>query len=59
VHGASDRLGAYPDEDPVLPEELHATIYHCLGVPPTTQILDRQSQPHALCTTGPITPLLI
>jgi hypothetical protein len=32
VYGASDRLAAYPQRDPVSPEDLAATIYHLLGV---------------------------
>ncbi|MCG8399400.1 DUF1501 domain-containing protein, partial [Bacillus atrophaeus] len=32
VVGASDKSGAYPASDPYRPEDLLATIYHCLGV---------------------------
>ena len=35
VHGASDRIAAYPAADPVTPDDLIATLYHCLGVDPT------------------------
>lgn len=34
VYGASDRIAAYPARNPVLPEDLAATIYHLLGVDP-------------------------
>jgi hypothetical protein len=38
VHGASDRLGAYPAKHPVSPEALGATIFHMLGIPPETRL---------------------
>lgn len=30
--GTTDRSGEYPEERPVTPEDLAATIYHCMGV---------------------------
>jgi hypothetical protein len=36
VYGASDKIAAYPARNPVLPEDLAATIYHLLGVDPET-----------------------
>lgn len=33
VYGKSNRLGEYPTDKPVRPEELAATIYHALGIP--------------------------
>lgn len=33
VYGKSDKHAAFPESDPVLPEDLVATAYHCLGVP--------------------------
>ena len=33
VYGASDAQGAYPKDGRVLPQDLHATIYHLLGIP--------------------------
>jgi uncharacterized protein (DUF1501 family) len=34
IHGQSDNIGAYPKDDPVSPEDLAATVYHALGIPP-------------------------
>lgn len=48
VHGASDRIGAYPSENPVSPSDLVATMYHALGVPADTILYDRQSVPKHL-----------
>jgi uncharacterized protein (DUF1501 family) len=49
VHGASDRFAAYPATSPTTPADLGATIYHCLGVDPQTQIYDRLGKPSTLC----------
>ncbi|TWU08096.1 DUF1501 domain-containing protein [Stieleria varia] len=35
VVGKSDARGAYPDEQPVKPENFAATIYDALGIPAT------------------------
>src|SRR5439155_3246240 len=40
VHGASDRLGAQPADGRVQPQDLTATILHCLGYHPDTEIHD-------------------
>lgn len=34
VHGASNQLGAEPASAPCGPPDLHATIFHALGIPP-------------------------
>ncbi len=41
VHGASDSRGAYPAAGRVEPHDLSATIFHCLGFPPSTEVQDR------------------
>src|SRR5262249_26145216 len=48
VHGASDRLAAYPKEGRVLPQDLTATIFHTLGMPPETEIRDALGRPLAI-----------
>jgi uncharacterized protein (DUF1501 family) len=58
VHGASDRYAAYPAASPTSPDDLAATIYHCLGVDPHTQLRDRLGQPRILCEGSPIQPIL-
>lgn len=45
VVGASDRLAAYPADLPITPEDLAATIYHTLGIDPTTELYDREQRP--------------
>ena len=59
VYGESDKLGAYPQTDRVGPEAIHATIYHCLGLPPTSEITDRFGRPLRACEGEPLAPLLI
>ncbi len=48
VYGSSDKLGAQPKEGRVLPQDLHATIYHCLGVPKDAEIHDGLGRPLAV-----------
>lgn len=48
IHGESDAQAAYPVKDPVRPEDVIATAYHCLGLPPETLIHDSQDRPHRL-----------
>ncbi len=46
VYGASDKIGAYVDSDPVTPEQFGATLYHALGINPATRLgLDGFTQP--------------
>src|SRR5688572_6225358 len=46
VHGASDKFAAAPASNPTTPADLVATIYHCLGINPETQIHDLLQRPH-------------
>jgi uncharacterized protein (DUF1501 family) len=45
VHGASDKFAAYPKEGLVRPEDLNATIFHCLGYTPDTEYHDALGRP--------------
>jgi uncharacterized protein (DUF1501 family) len=45
VHGASDAIGAYPKDGKVEPQDLTATIFHCLGLDPQTEIQDTLGRP--------------
>jgi hypothetical protein len=58
VHGASDRYAAYPATQPTSPDDLAATIYHCLGVDPHLLLPDRLGQPHQLSRGEPIRAIL-
>ena len=48
VYGASDRIGAYPREGRVRPEDLSATIFHCLGHHPQVEYQDPLGRPHPI-----------
>jgi uncharacterized protein (DUF1501 family) len=48
VHGASDAHAAYPKDGTVLPGDLTATVFHCLGYEPETEIRDTLGRPHPL-----------
>jgi len=48
VYGASDGIGAYPVEGRVRPEDLSATIFHCLGHAPVTEYRDPLGRPHPM-----------
>ena len=58
VHGASDSQGGFPLAGRVEPQDLAATIFHCLGFPPETLIHDRLNRPLAISTGRPIAEIL-
>jgi hypothetical protein len=58
VYGSSDRLGAYPASDPVDPVDVHATVYHCMGLEPEQAVYDALRRPFAISTGRPLTALL-
>ena len=45
VHGASDKIAAYPKDGLVRPSDLTATILYLLGVSPDAEIRDLQGRP--------------
>jgi uncharacterized protein (DUF1501 family) len=57
LYGASDSMAAYPSRDAVCPEDVAATIYHALGIPLHTQLVDHSGRPHPLNTGKPIDAL--
>jgi hypothetical protein len=57
VYGASDKIGAYPDADPVTPGDLAATIFWRFGLDPTFELHDLLGRPQKLATGQPLTKL--
>ncbi len=57
VFGRSDRIGAYPAENPVSPEDMLATIYHALGIRPDAEVHDREGRPQRICDGRAVTAL--
>jgi uncharacterized protein (DUF1501 family) len=59
VYGASDRIGAFPARDALVPGDIIATIYQQLGIAADREIYDSQRRPHRLVAAGnPVVPLL-
>jgi hypothetical protein len=58
VHGSSDKMGAYPKDGLVKPEYITATILHCLGISPDTEVHDSQGRPFALSRGQVLHPIL-
>ncbi len=54
VYGASDAFAAYPKSNAVTPEDIAATIYHALGIPPETVIYDSLDRPQVVALGTPI-----
>jgi hypothetical protein len=57
LYGASDKQGAYPLDHPITPGQLAATIYHALGVDPTSQVPTMLERPWQICEDRPILEL--
>lgn len=54
VHGASDKIGAYPANDPCKPEDLSATMFQLLGIPSRTEVRDPLDRPLPISPGKPI-----
>ncbi|MFN6107149.1 MAG: DUF1501 domain-containing protein [Planctomycetaceae bacterium] len=54
VVGESDALGGQPKSDRQTPENMGATIYHTLGLPPTVTWQDQLDRPHQVYHAEPI-----
>jgi hypothetical protein len=58
IYGASDKIAAYPKDGRVTPAELHATIYHCLGIPTDAEVRDGLGRPLAVYRADPVRAIL-
>jgi hypothetical protein len=59
IVGSTDRLGTAPKDRPLAPADIHATMYHVLGIDPATRLLDRQGRPVPVSESAePIAELL-
>jgi uncharacterized protein (DUF1501 family) len=57
VYGSSDKLGMYPETNPVSPADLTATIFSRFGIDPMTEIHDTIARPHRISDGRPIREL--
>lgn len=59
IYGASDKIGAFPARDPLVPGDIVSTIYQLLGISPESELRDSLDRPHRLVPTGaPVEALL-
>ncbi|HEV3384539.1 MAG TPA: DUF1501 domain-containing protein [Gemmata sp.] len=58
IYGSSDKIGAYPAENPVSPADMTATIYHTLGIDPGMSITDRLGRTQTLTEGKPLRALM-
>lgn len=58
TYGSSDAQGAYPQDNPVSPADLTATILHLLGVPSNLVLHDRFGRPLSAYHGTPVGKLL-
>jgi len=57
VYGSSDSTGAFPETSACGPPDVHATIFHCLGISPRAEIHDMLGRPFPI-SDGRVLPLL-
>ncbi|MEX2288261.1 MAG: DUF1501 domain-containing protein [Planctomycetaceae bacterium] len=57
VYGASDKIAAFPARDPVAPEDVIATMYEAMGIPPSSLIHDAQNRPYHISEGTPVAAL--
>lgn len=58
MHGSSDKNGAYPLSGNVEPRDLIATVFHCLGIAPDSELRDTEGRPFPICRGEVIRPIL-
>jgi uncharacterized protein (DUF1501 family) len=58
VYGASDRMGAYPKDGLVRPEDITATMFHCLGISPDAEVHDTLGRPFSISRGQVLKPIL-
>lgn len=57
MFGSSDRIGAFPEENPVAPGDLAATLFWRFGIDPSHEIHDAFGRPFRLATGQPLKSL--
>lgn len=57
LYGSSDKIGAYPADNPVSPADMTATIYHALGIDHEMMVTDRLGRALTLTEGQPVNAL--
>jgi hypothetical protein len=58
VIGRTDNIAGYPETEAYTPEDLAATIFHCLGIGPEREFHDDAGRPYRIYRGQPIQALL-
>jgi hypothetical protein len=58
IYGKSDKTASAPVDNPVHPRELLATIYHSVGIEPSTIVYNHLNQPRELVQGEAVTSIL-
>ena len=59
IYGASDKIGAFPANNPLSPGDIVATIYHQLGILHDQWVYDQFNRPHRMVAKGEVVRELI
>ena len=59
TYGTSDELAMYPAEHPVRPDDLAATLFHLLGIDPSTEVMDVSNRPLVIAAGDPIMDIMV
>jgi hypothetical protein len=59
AHGATDANGMAPASEPVTPDDLSATLFHCLGIDPHQDLPTATGRPITLFRQGKVVPKLL
>ena len=59
IYGSSDKTGAFPALDPLIPGDIVSTIYHCLGLRHDREIHDATNRPFRLVPTGDVVDAIL
>lgn len=59
IYGASDKTGAFPARDPLIPGDIVSTMYHCLGIRHDSHVHDQFDRPFRLVPSGDVVSELL
>jgi uncharacterized protein (DUF1501 family) len=59
VHGSTDAHGMAPAQDPCSPDDLSATLFHCLGLDPHQELMTPTGRPMQLFREGKVVEKLL
>jgi Protein of unknown function (DUF1501) len=54
VYGTSDRIGAFPASNALMPGDVVSTMYHLLGIPHDGQVRDAFGRPYRIVPSGDV-----